>query len=208
MDEPEYSQEVYFNKLKNIIMTKELTKLENNNDIQKAIEYLMEINTEVPFGNSDFQNQTAIVNWELTPYRALRHSSLRINDRLQALNECYYNLKENDVKIRRIDRQIERLNKNKPEDFDLDVEDLENEKAKILSTYPYTQKLIKDAIQEINSLSPVVESIWKITREQFESEEKDHFIKKLLQPNEALRIAESYDSTLFTTITNPLLLWT
>ena len=188
-------------------MTTELTKLEDNNSIDKAITYLMDITDEIPFGNSDFQNQTAIVNSELTPYRALRHSALRINDRLRALNECYYNIKENDIKIERIDRQINRLKENKPIDYDLDIRELENDKSKILSNYSYIKKLIKDAIAEINSLSPVVESIGKITKEQFESEEKDHFIKKLLQTDESLRVAESYDSNLFNNITNQNLLW-
>jgi len=175
---------------------KEITTLWNNNQINNALEYLSDISENIPFWNSDFQNKSAIVNAELSPYRALRHSCLRIQNRLNALNEVYYSVKSNKIKIIRLERQIGRLEKDKPLDYDLDIEEKINEIQKIKSNEYSTNKLIKDAIQEINVLKPVLESIGKISREEFESKEKEVFTQKL-KINNLDKTLISYNSDLY-----------
>jgi len=190
----------------------ELAKMENPTEINKLLEQVLKIVDEVPFGNSDFQNKTTVVNGELSPHRAYRHSSLRIINRLNALNECYYWMKENELKIKKLEREIQRLKKNKPEDYDIDIEIKKIEIDKIRSNYPYTQKLIKDAIREIKSLSPIIEKVWKLDRETFESMEEEHF-KKLHKlateiPNEHIKSLLNIDSTLYDDlVNNNLLKW-
>lgn len=178
----------------------EIEKLENQNWVNSILKQFINTIEEVPFGNSDFQNKTSIVNGEISPHRAYRHSALRIMNRLNALNECYYSLKENDIKIKRLEREIERLEKNQPEDYDLDIEEKIIEIEKIKSTYTYTQKLIKDAIQEINVLSPIIESVWKLDRKTFESMEENHF-KLLSNMNEKEKYLLSLENNLFKEIT-------
>lgn len=152
-----------------------IANLEDTASIESAIKELAELCEEVPFGNSEFQNVTAIVNSEITPERAYRHSALRIMNRLNALNESYFFLRESDLKIRMIDREIEDLELRRPINFDLEIEEREIQKQKILAQYPFTKKLIKDAIHEINTLRPVVEKIGKLSREKFEKAEAEHF---------------------------------
>ena len=65
----------------------------------------------------------------LTPERAYRHSALRIQNRLNALSECETSLKKKNVERRRKLRKIERLEKEKPLDYDLDIEEIEIEMA-------------------------------------------------------------------------------
>lgn len=152
----------------------EMTKLDIKDnkslfDLEKEILY---ISDEIPFGNSDFQNRMASVNGEMSPHRALRASCLRIMDRIQALRECYFSLKEKEIEIKKLER-----------DYEKQEDDLEKELIKIkiertMSGMAYTQKLIKDAIREIESLYPIVKSIGKMTREEFESYEREHFKKK------------------------------
>lgn len=152
-----------------------IANLEDTASIEAAIKELAELCEEVPFGNSEFQNVTAIVNSEVTPERAYRHSALRIMNRLNALNESYFFLRESDLKIRRLDREIAKLEEERPENYDLYIEEREIQKQKILSQYPFTEKLIKDAIHEIDTLRPVVEKVGKLSREKFEKAEAEHF---------------------------------
>lgn len=138
-------------------------------DIQGTIKNFLALVEEVPWGNSDFQNHQAIVNMELTPERAYRHASLRIMNRLQALKECYYSLRKEEIEIKKMRRRLWiELNPLEREIIHLDIEQK-------LSNRPYTEKLIRDAIQEIRSLEPVIQSIGKLTREKFEAAEAGHF---------------------------------
>ena len=149
---------------------------DSNKSINTLLNQVTDLVEHIPFWNSDFQNTNVVVNWEMSPHRWYRHASLRIMNRLNALNECYYWMRENESKIKRLNREIDRLEKNKPEDYDLDIEDKIIEIEKIESWYSYTEKLIKDANQEIKSLTPILQAQWKMTRETFESMEKEHLL--------------------------------
>lgn len=152
-----------------------LPVIKEQESIKDIMGSLMDITEFVPFWNSDYQNRKVVIWWQLTPERAYRHSALRIQNRLNALNECYFSLKENELKIKRLTREIDRLNNENPIDYDIDIEMKQIEIDKFNSSKPLTEKLIKDAIQEINSLSPIINSMGKITKEQFENWEEEHF---------------------------------
>ncbi len=156
------------------------------NEITKKLNELKDIGTtfagfidtiaEVPFGNSDYQNRQAIVNDELTPMRAYRHAALRITNRLNALMESYYHLRRTDVEIKQLERKlVEEKDDLAKELIAIDIEQKR-------SMRPYTQKLVNDAIREIESLYPVIEKLGKVKREDFEIEEGEHFAKKLGLP--------------------------
>jgi len=141
--------------------------------ISKILNHVLDLVEEVPFGNSDFQNRLVIVDNEMSPHRAYRHAALRIIDRLNALNECYYNLRKTSIEIKKLERKL--LEETDPLEKELIEIEIEQKK----STLPYTQKLIKDAIREIESLYPIIENIGKLSREEFEKLEKQHFKNKL-----------------------------
>lgn len=150
--------------------------------LQTTIDNFLSLVAEVPWGNSDWQNRQAIVNMELTPERAYRHASLRIMNRLQALNESYYAIKKDNIQIERLQRRKVRLSESRNQidnpDFDLDKEEADIEINQILNRRAYQQKLVKDAIGEVESLAPIIQSIGRLTREQFEKAEAGHFKKK------------------------------
>lgn len=137
--------------------------------IQDTINNFLELVDEVPWGNSDWQNKNVIVNGEMTPERAYRHSSLRIMNRLQALNECYYALRKDNIMLKKFERQL------LTEEDELERELIQLEIDKIKSGRPYTQKLVRDAINEIDSLAPIIQSMGKLSKEQFESAEDGYF---------------------------------
>lgn len=141
-------------------------------ELQSTIDNFLLLVEEIPWGNSDWQNKQAVINMELTPERAYRHASLRIINRLQALNESYYQIKKDSIQIERLQRKIDTVTD------DLDKEEAQIEIELIVSRKSYQQKLIKDAIREIESLSPIIKSIGKLTREQFENAEAGHFEMK------------------------------
>lgn len=144
-------------------------ELRNENGITSLFDEILDIADDIPFGNSDFQNRMAIVDSEGSPHRALRHSLLRIINRLEALRECYFGLRKNNIEIKKLERKLE----NETDELERELIKIEIEKIK--SSLPYTKKLIKDAIQEIKSLYPIVKKIGKISKENFEKLEYQHY---------------------------------
>jgi hypothetical protein len=153
--------------------SKELEKIDTIEGVSETLKKVIDLVEEVPFGNSDFQNRLVIVDNELSPHRAYRHAALRVIDRLKALNECYYNLRIQEVEIKKLERKLEM----EMDPLEKELIQIEIERKK--SEMPYIKKLVKDAIREITVLYPVLEKIGKMTREEFESCEKSYFKKKL-----------------------------
>lgn len=145
--------------------------LKNTKDLEAVLSHFMSVVGEVPFGNSDYQNRQAIVNDERTPMRAYRHAALRITNRLHALMEANYNIRKSDIEIKIMEAKA----KAEADPLQKQLIELDIEQKRMMA--PYTRKLIADAIREIESLYPVIESLGKVTREQFELEEKPHFDK-------------------------------
>lgn len=168
---------------------KDLTK--NISDIENVFSKFIEHIEAVPFGNSDYQNRQAIINAEMTPMRAYRHAALRITNRLNALMESHYYLRRTSVELKQLNNKIK-------EDMDtLDRELIQIEIEQKRAGLPYTRKLISDAIAEIESLYPIIESVGEVTREAFELEEHQHFTMKIGQSAQA-----TLSGDLFEKITN------
>lgn len=129
--------------------------------------------SEIPFGNSDFQNYYFVVNSQMTPARAFRALCLRLRDRISALREAYYSLQEENIDIEELENKIA-LEDNVFEKRRLEIQ-LEKKKTQRIDT----RKLVSDALHEVNFLLKLYEEMPHPTREQFELEEKEHFEKKL-----------------------------
>jgi len=149
--------------------------IKNSENVSDKIEQFLDIVWEINWWNSDYQNQKVVVDWQRTKCRGYRHASLRINNRLNALSECETNLKKKNIERRRKLRKIEKLREEKKEDWDLDIELLEVELMEEEWHTAMTKKMVKDCIWEINSLLPVINAIWKLSKEEFEKEEAEHF---------------------------------
>jgi len=160
---------------------------ENSVTLKETFSKFIEMVSDVPFGNSDYQNRQAIVNDEQTPMRAYRHAALRITNRLQALMEARYSVMKADVEIRKLKRRL------LTESDDLERELLHIEIEQKQATIPYTEKLVSDAIAEIESLYPVIEKLGAVKRSDFEAEESEHFRLNFAASGKALLDANRPD---------------
>jgi len=146
--------------------------------VSDMLKDIREASKEVPFENSFFQTDNFIVKGQYTPARAYRAILLRLNDRIQALNEAKYNYAVEEVDIEELEAKIEDENKKACKDcfsirrWSLDV-------ARRKERREYTMKLVVDAINEVNHLYSLFKRFPRITRKQFEEEEKKHFSVRL-----------------------------
>lgn len=129
--------------------------------------------SEIPFGNSDFQDYYFVVNSQITPARAFRALCLRLRDRINALREAYYALKEEQIDLEEMEYKLS------IEDNPFEKRRLEVRIEKIKSKQLDTKKLVDDALHEVNFLLGLYYKLPHPTREEFELEEREHFEKKL-----------------------------
>lgn len=140
--------------------------------MQAIINELNTASLEIPFGNSEFQNLNFVLNAEITPERAYRHCLLRLNNRITALKECYYNLQLEDIDIEEMQEKTETADKFEKRRI---VIKIEQKKVNRITT----EKMVSDCLEEINTLYGAFKKLPKFTREQFESGERKHFELKL-----------------------------
>lgn len=149
----------------------DLITLENTNDVIEEIEKAF---FDIPFENSRFQTERFVINASLTPERAYRTIGLRMHNRLRALKEAQYSRMRQDVDIDEARARLEDPNTNK---FDKRRAEIDIQEK--LSSRSFTDKLINDAIAELNVLYAYFKRLPKFTREEFEAGEYRYFSKSL-----------------------------
>lgn len=127
----------------------------------------------IPFDNSQFQNENFIINSAGTQERAYRSAALRLQNRLEALKHAHFTERKTAVKLKQLERKLE------TEQDDLECELIRIEIEEILSGKAYSDKLVNDAIVEANQLYQFISSCPEYTREDFENAERKYFEKKL-----------------------------
>ncbi|MCM8767945.1 MAG: hypothetical protein NC921_04085 [Candidatus Omnitrophica bacterium] len=165
-------------------MENQVGSLNIDNEIKQITDFLLELYEtfkEIPFGNSDFQNKYFVINSQITKGRAFRALCLRLRDRINALLEAYYNLKKEDIDLEELQEKLEKeTNPYEKRRIELDIAYKKLKRIDI-------KKLVDDALHEVNFLLSLYKQFPKITREQFELEEEEHFKKRLkiqmLEPN-------------------------
>lgn len=150
---------------------KDIITLENSHDVIKEVETAF---FDIPFENSQFQTECFVIAGQITPERAYRAIGLRMHAKLRALNEARFARMKEQVDLDEIEHK---LNSGTLSQFDIRREQIK--KQEILSTRNWTDKLINDAISELNILYKHFKSLPKYTREQFEAGEKLHFEQRL-----------------------------
>lgn len=131
---------------------------------------------DVPFENSDFQNQAFLVAAQHTPGRAYRAIGLRMFAKLRAIDELRFSRMREDVDIEEKQAVI----------ADPDASIYDKRRAQIdinerLSRRRWQDKLLNDAIRELDCLYAEFKKLPHYTREQFEAEERAHFERRLTQ---------------------------
>jgi hypothetical protein len=150
-----------------------LPTLIDETTLPNAIQEIEDAFFDIPFENSQFQDENFVINAQLTPGRAYRAIGLRLMSKFRALNEAYFGRQLEDIEIEELEHKR-----------DNDQNQFERRKAQVeinkrLSNRSYTNKLINDAFKEVNYLYGQLQKFPKYTREQFELEEKGHFQLKL-----------------------------
>lgn len=150
---------------------KNLVTAENTDDVIKEIEDAF---YDIPFENSQFQTEHFVINAQLTPERAYRAIGLRMHNRLRALREAQFSRMREDVDIDelRAKLKLSETNKFDKRRYEIDIQEK-------LANRAYTDKLINDAIKELNVLYHHFKRLPRFTREQFEAAEHEYFAASL-----------------------------
>ena len=129
---------------------------------------------DIPFENSDFQNTNFVVAAQITPERAYRAIGLRMFSKIQALKEAKYGRLKEEIDIEELQAKIAN-----PDTSSFDVRRAELDIQQKLENRSYTDKLIGDAIHELNLLYTHFKALPKYTRDEFEAGEENHFTQRL-----------------------------
>lgn len=129
---------------------------------------------DIPFENSKFQTEAFVIASQITPERAYRSIGLRMMSKLRALNEAKFAKMRQEVDLDEIDYKLQDPTLDKFERRRQEIK-----KQEILSGNYWSDKLINDAIQELNILYGHFKNLPKFTRVQFEQAEKLHFEQRL-----------------------------
>jgi len=146
----------------------------NETNIPDVLKEIQEAFYDIPFENSQFQTEAFVIAAQVTPERAYRAIGLRMNAKIQALNEAKHGRAKEDIDIEELQAKI----------ADEGTNDFDRRRAQLdvsfkLSNRAYTDKLINDAIAELNILYVHFKKLPTYTREQFELGERKHFEEKL-----------------------------
>jgi hypothetical protein len=144
---------------------------------------LLEKCEDIPFGNSLYQNENFILNSSYTTARALKNVGLALSARVRALKELEYGMETLKIELEEIEFNIETTS-NK-----FEARKLEIEKRKKQDGVQYTAKLLKDSLYEIEYFRKILSSLPKLTRAEFEEQEKEYFVETLTR--QAIGLSEA-----------------
>ncbi len=147
-------------------------------NINEVLEEIQKASMEIPFENSQFQTDTFVIQGQIVPTRAYRAILLRMNNRIQALNEAKYSLAKKEIDMEECEFKISK-EKEKEVQNNFDIRRWELEISENKEKLGYIQKLVHDAITELNHLYSLFKRFPKYTREQFELGEREYFEKSL-----------------------------
>ena len=155
-------------------MSYELQPLPMDEALGNVLDELNAAMVPIPFENSAYQNSAFVMAAQQTPGRAYRALLLRMQSKIQAIKHYKLTQERNAIDIEEKEAKIADPKTN---DFDrrrLRLDILEIQDGKV-----YGEKLLGDALAELNTLYGWFKKFPRYTREQFEAEEVNHFVAKL-----------------------------
>lgn len=153
-----------------------MTKLSNIQHTNAALEEIEQAFFDIPFENSNFQNEAFVLASQITPERAYRALGLRMHAKLQALRQNLFAERKRDIQLGELREKLESPDVSKWDKLRAQVEIEEIE-----SSISFTEKLKNDAVVELESLYKHFKALPRYTREQFEAAEHNHFHEKLMR---------------------------
>ena len=112
---------------------------------------------------------------------------LRVNDRIRACKEAIYSIRKEDIDILELQEKIANEETSKFDKMRAEI-DLEQK----LENRAYTEKLFKDAEEEIKTLYCEIRKMPEFSREEFEAGEQEYF--ELSLTKQALGITGAHES--------------
>lgn len=145
-------------------------------DVPNVLHVLEEAAFDIPFGNSDFQNQAFVIAAQITPARAYRAALLGMFSRIRAIKEYKFDQRklEIDIDEKRFKLTNVELDQFERRRIELDLEQIEDERSN-------GRKLLNDALRELNCLYAEFVKLPRYTREQFEAEEAAHYKESMVR---------------------------
>lgn len=146
----------------------------NDENVAAVLAEIQEAFYDIPFENSQFQTEAFVIAAQATPERAYRAIGLRMNSKIQAILEAKHGRAKEEIDIEELQAVVD----------DPEASSFARRRAQLdisykLANRKYTDKLMNDAITELNVLYGHFQKLPKYTREQFELGEKQHFETKL-----------------------------
>lgn len=138
---------------------------------------------DIPFENSEFQTRAFVIASQITPARAYRAIGLQMMSKIQAVKNALFEKQKRAIDVEELEYKI---NLDATSDFDKRRHRLEI--ARIRESEAWSQKLLNDALHDLDVLYAEFKKFPAITRAQFEKEEAIHFEHRLnrqLQQNGA-----------------------
>jgi hypothetical protein len=144
------------------------------NNIEDVINEINQAFFDIPFDNSTYQTEAFVISAQITPARAYRTIGLSINSKLSAVSNAKFERLREDIDIEELQSKIddETTSVWDRRRFKLDIEQK-------LHNRPFADKLINDALTELNVLYSHFQALPRYTRKQFELQEQVHFEQKL-----------------------------
>jgi hypothetical protein len=143
-------------------------------NVQSVIDKVLEASIPIPFENSEYQTRAFVIAASLTPARAYRSILLRMNSKLQVVKDFQFKQMRTEIDIEEKEAKIA-----DPNTSEFDRRRLRIDLAEIAAARPMNEKLVGDAINELNCLYAELQKYPQFTREQFEAEEAAHFNVRL-----------------------------
>lgn len=136
---------------------------------------------DIPFENSMYQNLAFVLAAAHTPARAYRSLGLKMISKIKAIEELKFARKLEAINIEEkqaiLSGSLLKSDGTQYSEFDKRRAEVEIERSQTANRH--TDKLLNDAIIELNYLYEIFKEFPRYTREQFESEEELHFHLKL-----------------------------
>jgi hypothetical protein len=154
-------------------MKQELEKIESS-AYKNVLNEIKESFYDIPFDNSKFQTEAFVISAEITPERAYRAIGLKLLSNINSLETILLGIKNKQVDLDEIEYNLQHANLN---EFQKRREVLKREQIELDNEW--LNKLINDAIVELDVLYSHYQKFPKYTREQFEAAERKHYEQRL-----------------------------
>ncbi len=129
---------------------------------------------DIPFENSTFQTEAFVIAAQQTPARAYRAVGLRMMSKIEAVRAHQFRAMRSEIDIEEKEAKIA-----SPDTSDFERRRLRIDIMEVESSKEYGDKLLNDALRELDVLYAWFKRLPRYTREQFEAEEFTHFSARM-----------------------------